>query len=249
MKLDEQMSTFTAHVVRELPEHIQKARVAWAEPKKSDKPNPLWKRMAWSDEFHFHVGLQSNRRIKRRIGKKERYRLDCRIEKKITKPTREAQENKLPNVHVFAIVAAGGYRRLIPYKTGNSNGKMTTAVYKRILDEIAPELKERNLILFEDCDSAHTSKGSIIHKKKLGLEYLINAPKSPDLSVIESLAARIEDKLYRRRTTTTESTEKRLFKIFFDDEIIKQEWIDEWAELYHIRLYECVKYGGRDTRY
>jgi hypothetical protein len=63
-------------------------------------------------------------------------------------------EAKLQQFYVF--VEYGRYRRLIPYKTPNSNGKMTSDVYISILDQMQQDRDLNGKILFENCKN--TSK-------------------------------------------------------------------------------------------
>jgi hypothetical protein len=187
MKDNEKMGVFVSAIARELPPYIKTERIDWSRAMlKNDKE--YLRRIIWSDEFHFHVGLQANRRIKRRVG--ERYNPRCMMKKKITKPVR----TKMKQVHVWVAVGYRGYCRVIPYDSGNSNGKMNSKTYCEILEQMQDDL--RGKMLFEDCDSAHNSNASKKFKARMGIESIQNAATSPDFSVIESLVARIEDALY-----------------------------------------------------
>ena len=68
---------------------------------------------------------------------------------------------------------------MIPYKTPNSNGKMTTTVYKELLDMINDDLISRGLTLWQDRDSAHNSKGTEAWFSKNNALYITSPGNSP----------------------------------------------------------------------
>ena len=100
--------------------------------------------MAFCDEFHFGIGPQVTMRIKRRKGKKARYK-PCNVHrKKVTsKDTKlKAREEKhLKLLNVFVVIGYN-YRKILTYEVPNDIGKMTTKCYtEHILPQIAKELK------------------------------------------------------------------------------------------------------------
>jgi transposase InsO family protein len=94
------------------------------------------------------------------------------------------------------VVIGYDYRKMIPYDYGNSNGKMKSDVYIQILSELLPDLQ--GIILYQDKDSAYNSKAITNWAKKNGLDLLILPGKSPDFSIIESIANPVK-KLFHSR--------------------------------------------------
>jgi hypothetical protein len=112
---------------------------------------------------------------------------------------------------------------------------------------VAGDLNGR--IVFEDCDNSHFSKEANAWKKRHGIDWIVNASKSPDLSAVESLIARLEEPVYRRRTATEESTWNRLKMVSFDDEMVKPKWVNNWVDGYRGRLRQVLENSGKDTQY
>ncbi|KIN01395.1 hypothetical protein OIDMADRAFT_145468 [Oidiodendron maius Zn] len=120
-----------------------------------------WKDVAFCNEFHFGVGPQLTKRIKRKRGSIHRYKpknIHCKkvISKDIKAKAREEKHLKLVNIFV---IIGWDYRKIIPYKVPNKVGKMTSKVYtEEILPSILQDLKDQGLTLCQDADLAHDSK-------------------------------------------------------------------------------------------
>jgi hypothetical protein len=87
--------------------------------------------VAFCDEFHFRIGPQITKRVKRKRGKEYRYRLYNVHRKKVTSKdikakARETEHLKLLNVFV---IIGFNYRKCILYKVPNDVGKITIKVY------------------------------------------------------------------------------------------------------------------------
>jgi hypothetical protein len=66
---------------------------------------------------------------------------------------------------------------------------MTTKVYlEQIVSVIQQWINcEDSFVLEEDRDSVYTSKQVEKKKKAIGLDYYLNAPKSPDINSVENI--------------------------------------------------------------
>jgi hypothetical protein len=78
---------------------------------------------------------------------------------------------------------------------------------------------------------------------------MVNAAYPPDLSCIESLIARLQERVYHRRIVTEETTWNRLKMVFFDDEMIKPEWVNAWVDNYRGRLRQVLENSSKDSQY
>jgi hypothetical protein len=228
-----------------LQPHHHSERVSWAEAmlQRDDLIN-----LAFSDEIHWCIGSRYVKRIKRRPG--ERFHQDCiQYDKDARKPVKSiaTQEgHDYENFHVFCLLGYN-YKRFIPYKSTNSNGKMTTAIYiDQILPQIKDELRERGLILYQDRDSAHTSSKTIRYLESNGIDFVNSPAKSPDLSVMETWVAPLRRKFYARRTASVSVGERRFEECLLQ---LNQCRINENILLYHKRLREVLRKEGRMTRY
>jgi hypothetical protein len=123
-----------------------------------------WNNVAFCDEFHFGIGPQVTKRIKRRQGKEQRYK-SYNIHRKqlTTKDTKaKAREEKHLKLLSLFVVIGYDYRWIIPYEVPNSVGKMTTKVYTEVvLPLLKDDLLYRGLWLCQDADLAHTSKETL----------------------------------------------------------------------------------------
>src|SRR5436190_17199193 len=85
---------------------------------------------------------------------------------------------------------------------------MCQKIYTQLLSTVEQDL--HGFILEEDKDSGHKGVMATRWKKKHGIQYYLNAPKSPDLSPIENV-----DK---------ERAKQRILDMF--EHKIEQEWIN-----------------------
>ena len=86
-----------------------------------------WENVAFCDEFHFGIGPQTTKHIKRKRGKKWRYAPENVHRKKVTSKDTKAkarEDGHLKLLNVFVVVSMN-YRKLIPYSVPNKVGKMT----------------------------------------------------------------------------------------------------------------------------
>lgn len=167
-----------------------------------------WQRVRFSDEVHFGRGPQRQLMIIRRPG--ERYCFDCIQEER--QPTTEI-DRKQKRYHAWAMVGWNYKSDLIFYEVpGNSNGKMSQRVYiDSILNPVVkPCLDANDFVLEEDGDSGHGSanNNNIVRrwKEENKLNYYFNAPKSPDLSIIENCWQPVKQHLSKSDHWDDEST-------------------------------------------
>jgi hypothetical protein len=141
--------------------------------------------MYFCDEFHFGIGPQVTKRVKRPIGKKWRYWKHNVHRKKMTAKDTKAKAREpdhLPLLNIFVVVGPD-YRRFIPYDIGSPNGKMTTKVYLELLKQLKPDLD--GIIFYQDKDSVYSSKAVAKWAKEEGIDLLTLPGKSPDFSIME----------------------------------------------------------------
>ena len=101
------------------------------------------------------------------------------------------------------------------YKSGNSNGKISSKVYiEQVLPTIEEDLRRLDLTLYQDSDFSH---GSYIVKAwaiKHSL-ILLNLPHlSPDLSIQESIANGLKKDFEKERVTTERAAMARFTTLF-----------------------------------
>lgn len=89
---------------------------------------------------------------------------------------------------------------MIPYDCGNSNGKMNTATYIKILEQLIPDMYGKTLC--QDKDSAHNSTARTKWAKDHDFNLLTLPGKSPDFSIIECMAHPIKRMFHAKRTAS-----------------------------------------------
>jgi hypothetical protein len=196
-------------------------RLDWIDEQLPKRPHSVnWKDVAFCDEFHFGVGPQLTKRIKRPIGPKYRYDPSNVHRKKITSKDTKAkarEEKHLTLVNVFVIIEHD-YRKIIPYKVPNKVGKMTTKVYtEEVLPACLQDLKDRGLTLCQDANSAHTAKATKAWAKKNGLNLITLPGVSPDLSILESMAHPLKRTFHSRRCASKQAGLARFIKNFEEE--------------------------------
>ena len=131
---------------------------------KYDLIRTIGKDIAFCDEFHFGIGPQGTKHIKRRRGKEHREKpWNVHRTKTTSKDTKSKarEEEPLQLLSVFVVIGYD-YRKIVPYEVSNKVGKMTTKVYTEvILPAILDDLLNRGLNLYQDKDSAHKSNATI----------------------------------------------------------------------------------------
>jgi hypothetical protein len=190
----------------------------WVDEQLPKRPHSrYWKDVAFCDEFHFGIGPQTTKRIKRKKGKEYRYKpynVHC---KKVTSKDTKAkarEEDHLKLLNVFVIIGFN-FRRLIPYKVPNEVGKMTTKVYtSHILPLVKEDLEREGLTLCQDADSAHTSKATLKYARENGINLITLLGVSPDLSICETMARPLKRAFHARRCTTKKAVLARFEKVF-----------------------------------
>ena len=125
---------------------------------------------------------------------------------------------------------------------------MTTNVYiKIVLPAILDDFRSRGLTLYQDKDSAHNSKATLMWAKKQGLSILTGPGKSPDFSIAESQAQGLKRKFHSRRVPTEKAALARFSRIFTEE--LDQTKVQKQYEWYTKRFHECRRLDGQMTRY
>jgi hypothetical protein len=146
------------------------------------------------------------------------------------------------------VIVGKDYRKLIPYKVDNNVGKMTTKVYiETVLPALLEDLISRGLTLCQDADSAHISKATIAWAKRNSLPILTLPGKSPDFSIIESMAMPLKRAFHAVRSTLNKKALDRFNHIFTEE--MDQNTVNGMYKWYTKRLHECRRADGQMTRY
>ena len=226
------------------------ARTNWIDIQLPLRPHSLdWKDVAFYDEFHFGIGPQITKRIKRKRGKEYRYKPSNVHRKKVTAKDTKAKAREEDHLKLLNIGVIIGYnwRKVIPYKVPNSVGKMTTEVYiQHVLPSIRDELLDQGLTLCHDADSAHTSKATINWAKDNRIPLITLPGVSPDFSILEAMAYPIKRKFHAQRCTIEKAALARFEQVFNEMDQSKVQTLYNW---YTKRLHDCRRAGGQMTRY
>jgi hypothetical protein len=249
-KQDEDMTNAVCEEEKELTKDQAIARRDWIDVQLPIRPHSKdWEDVAFCDEFHFGIGPQVTKRIKRKRGKKWRYKPYNVHRKKVTSKDTKAkarEEEHLKLLNVFVIIGFN-YKKLIPYEVPNDVGKMTTEVYTRvILPLIKEDLKREGLTLCQDADSAHKSKGTLKYAQDNGIKLITLPGVSPDFSIVETMARPLKRAFHARRVTSEKAALARFEKLF---EQMDQRKVQELYSWYTKRLWECRRAMGQMTRY
>ncbi|KAL5316272.1 hypothetical protein ACEPPN_015317 [Leptodophora sp. 'Broadleaf-Isolate-01'] len=245
---DSGIGDYVCHEEQKLPPRIAKERVEFSEEQLEERPySEQWNNVYFCDEFHFGVGPQTTKRVKRKRGREHRDKpMNCHRKempsKQVKKKVRE--ENHLQMISVFCIVGKN-YRKALTYKVPNSVGKMNSEVYIDILEELGQDLD--NITLWQDKDSAHDSIAVRDYAKKKGLSIITAPGTSPDLSIMETMAHPIKKAFHSRRCASEKTALARFRNVFGEDS--DQDKINEQFVWYTKRLHECIRLGGQMTKY
>ncbi len=204
-----------------------------------------WTHVRWSDEVHFGYGPQRTLRIIRRPG--ERYCTDCIQEKN------EPEERHKKRWHCWAMVGWNYKSELVFYEVPtNKNGKMSQRVYidSILTPHVLPDLEKGvDFVLEEDGDSGHGSadNNNIVRrwKEENGLKSYFNAPKSPDLSIIENCWQPIKQHIdsvphWDEGVVLNAITEAWRTKV-------TQDFINQRVKTFPNRLHDVLDHGGKLT--
>lgn len=247
-KKDADLFTAVCHEEKKLPPKQTQNRVDFAEQQLEERPHSInYSDVYFCDEFHFGIGPQVTRTVKRKKGRKYQDKpMNCHRKempsKEVKKKAREEEHLKI--IHVFCLVGKD-YRRVLPYTVPNEVGKMTADKYIEILEEIGSDLS--GITLWQDKDLAHDSKKVIAYCKKRGLATITSPGNSPDLSIMETMAHPIKKAFHSCRCTIENTALARFRKVFGED--TDQEKINEQFSWYTKRLHECIRLGGQMTKY
>jgi hypothetical protein len=161
----------------------------------------------WCDELHWKSGLKYVKNIKRLPG--TRFREDNIQRNKNARCTEEM--GKIERFYLFTVVGRN-FCWATPYDAGNSNGKMNARTY---ISQILPKLHEaiigRELVLWQDLDSAHASKAVIEWMWKHGMDHIEAPLTSPDLLVMETWVKLIRGRFYKSNCLTAEEGRRRFY--------------------------------------
>ena len=228
-----------------LAPHIKTGRKVFAQ-QYLDWTVPDWKFVRFSDKIHFGLGPNGKVRVLRRHG--ERSCVDCMQEGADPIP-REKKPDKL--LHAWAMVGWNYKSPLYWYDTKFPDGRMNQQEYiDLILTAIVkPMLHNGEIFLLEEeHDETHGPKdnGNQVRKWKEqnGLNYYINAPKSPDLIVIDDAFRSLSQFISKQDVSDwTEATLKERLEDCWDNHV-PQSHINRKVEGMRSRMQEVLDADG-----
>jgi len=226
-----------------LKPYICAQRVDWCKLYKQLRPTGKdWRQVLWCDEIHNSSAVRHVKWIKRKKG--ERWNPSNIQYESYARPDPEEQARQ--RFHFFCVIGYN-FAWCTPYNAGNSNGKMNAKTYIKILSKLQAHILGRELVLWQDCDSAHVSQKVLDWMDYNGMEYINSSPKYPDLSIMETWVGPLRRKFTRTRIATAEAGRKRFYKVFKE---LDQEKINKTIDAYPQRLDDCIKiYQGQMTKY
>jgi hypothetical protein len=125
---------------------------------------------------------------------------------------------------------------------------MTLKVYiEVILPAIKDDLLSQGLTLIQDADLAHTYRATTSWLQKHGLSIITLPGISPNLSILEPMAALIKRKFHARRYTADQGALKRFTRVFNNE--LDQKTIQHCYDFYIKRLWDCKRARGQMTSY
>lgn len=244
------IKTYKALVKEELDKEKRDQRITWAKLQLELRPHgPDWKNLIWCDELHWATGPRYAKHIKRRPSERDhpkniQYNSGGRPKNNEQKGQQQ-EKKKQHQFHIFTVIGYD-FAWCMPYDAGNSNGKMNARTYLKILKELHTVTLGRDLILFQDCDSAHFAKSVLKFCYENGIEILKPPGCSPDLSIMETWVKPLREKFFKIRCSSAELGVQRFYEVFND---LDPEKINRTIEAYPARLHEVLRADGRMTKY
>jgi hypothetical protein len=245
------IKTCKAAIKEELPIHIQTQRVNWCNEQLRRRPNHQnWRSVIWSDELHWTTGPRYAKLIERRpnerfLPKNIQYNKGERPKNNAEKG-QEQDLNKEQKFHIFTVVG-WSFRWAIQYDAGNSNGKMNAETFLKILPLLHEAMLGQDRVLYLDLDSAHCSARVLNWMDQNGMEYILGAPSSPDLSIMETWVKPLRQKFFQKRCNSAARGVQRFYEVWRQ---LDHEKINKTFASYPKRLHDCIHvYEGRMTKY
>lgn len=254
LKRDEGIGSFVREEEKELNRAQRDQRLDWIDIQLPIRPrSENWRDCAFCDEFHFSIGPQETKRMKRPAGKKWREAPENVQYKKVTSKDMKAKDEKaeeriLNMCHIYVVIGYN-YKRTFEYEVSNKVGKMQEDTYIKLLKELSedPEWRRQGLTLVQDKDSAHKSKKSLNFIKKIGMEVITLPGSSPDFSILETMARTYKSRFHKKRVASVKAGIARFKKIF--EEEVDHSKIQYQYEFYTKRFHDCRGRDGQTTKY
>lgn len=252
-KRDFKLGSFRREEEKELSRDQAKNRINWINLQLPLQPHSVnWKDCAFCDEFHFGIEIETTKNVKRPATKEYRFhRMNVQLKEGITskeEKEKARQDEHIPLVNIFVVIGFN-FKKTIRYEVPNRVGKMTTKPYIEILKALQadPEWQRQGLTLIQDADSAHTSNAVKSWCKKNDFKVISLPGKSPDFSVLETMASVYKRRFHARYSDTPEVGLERFEKIFHEE--VPQETIRQLYDSYTARFHECYRRNGQMTHY
>lgn len=158
------------------------------------------------------------------------------------------EEGHILLINIFVVIGFN-FRKTIRYEVNNDVGKMETNPYIQILTELKAdkEWQKQGLTLVQDADSAHTANQVKTWCKKNNFASITLPGKSPDFSILESMASIYKRRFHLRSSSSPKEGLARFEQIFYHE--VDQGIIQRQYDEYTARFHECRRRDGQMTHY
>ena len=252
-KRDQGIGNFKREEEKELTRTQATNRTKWIDIQLPLRPySEDWKDCAYCDEFHFSIQQEDTFRIKRPEGKEWRlHKMNVQLKQGVTSKEQKEkarEEGHIRLVNIFVVIGFN-FKKTIRYEVSNDVGKMEIDPYIRILEELEAdkEWQKQGLVLVQDADSAHTANRVKTWCKKHDFASITLPGKSPDFSILESMASVYKRRFHLRSSSTPEEGLARFEQIFYHE--VDQRVIQRQYDEYTARFHECRRRDGQMTHY
>ena len=216
----------------------------------------FWRQVRFSDEMHLGLGPRREFQMIRRPG--ERYCVDCDAAGDLDEANKQQPDWEKKGFHCWVMVGWDYKSDLVFYEIpGNSHGVLNQKVYiESILEPVVRPLLERGdkqWIMEETGDYGHgsgsTERGNAVWqwKMKNGLQFYFNAPKSPDLCILDDCWVPVQKHL-ARSTFADEQALLNAVKVAWKEQV-SQELINSLILSMDSRLREVIALEGQMTAF
>jgi hypothetical protein len=250
---DQGLGTFKREEEKKLSRDQATRRLKWIDIQLPLRPHSIdWKDCAFCDEFHFGIQMENTKTVKRPATREYRWHeMNVQLKDGITskeEKEKARQGEHIPLVNIFVIIGFN-FKKTIRYKVDNDVGKMTTIPYIQILETLKSDVEwqRQGLILVQDADSAHTSKKVQSWCKKNDFRTITLPGKSPDFSILETLASSYKRRFHAQSSSTTTDGLARFEEIFYEE--VSQETIRRVYDGFTARFHEARRRNGQMTHF
>ena len=124
---------------------------------------------------------------------------------------------------------------------------MNAETFLKILPLLHEAILGQDRVLYLDLDSAHCSARVLNWMDQNGMEYILGAPSSPDLSIMETWVKPLRQKFFQKRCSSGARGVQRFYEVWRQ---LDHEKINKTFASYPKRLHDCIHvYDCRMTKY